>query len=114
MCSCQPVDEYIFPEEAAPLLERERACAAHVEMQSDLPRYADPAVDLHAITRRGVIGLGRRQARGGGGRDEIILSLARRGMDGVCAREFDEAVKLGDAVLDRLEGADRLAEGLAG
>ena len=70
-------------------------------------------MDLHAIAGRGVIGFCRRKTRGSRRRDEIILSFARGRVDRIGARQFDEAVKLGNPVLDRLEGADRLAERLA-
>src|SRR3546814_11546615 len=81
-------------------------------MQADFPRHADAAMNLDAVACGGVICLGRRQPRGGGGDDEIMLPFARRCMDRIGAREFDEAVKPGDAMFDRLKGADRLTERL--
>src|SRR3546814_4673088 len=95
------------------LLEGERTRTAHMEVQTDLPRHPDAAMNLDAVACGGVICLGRRQPRGGGGDDEVMLPFACRCMDRIGAREFDETIEFGDAVLDRLEGADRLAERLA-
>src|SRR3546814_12245010 len=63
-------------------------------MQAYFPRHADAAMNLDAVACGGVICLGRRQPRGGGGDDEVMLPFARRCMDRIGAREFDEAVKL--------------------
>src|SRR3546814_18319987 len=47
--SCQPVDEHILPKETAPLLEGERTRPAHMEVQTDLPRHPDAAMNLAAV-----------------------------------------------------------------
>src|SRR3546814_19020418 len=79
-----------------------------MEVQTDLPRHPDAAMNLDAVACGGVICLGRRQPRGGGGDDEVMLPSARRCMERIGPRELVEAVKLGAAVFDRVTGADRL------
>ena len=70
-------------------------------------------MDLHAVARGGIIGFGCRKARRGGGCDEIRPIRACCGMNAVRAGELDQSVQFGDAMLDRLESADRLPERLA-
>src|SRR3546814_2977709 len=76
------------------LLEGERTRTAHMEVQTDLPRHPDAAMNLDAVACGGVICLGRRQPRGGGGDDEVMLPFACRCMDRIGAREFDETIEL--------------------
>src|SRR3546814_14623368 len=71
---------------------------------------ADSARHLDGVARHSVIGLGRRDPRSSGVKAEIGLAGTGGRVNGVGAREFDKHIIFGDAVLDRLERADRLTE----
>src|SRR3546814_20134019 len=111
--SCQPVDENILPEKEVALFDREAALAAHVEVEPDLPRHPDAAVNLHAVACGGVIGFGGRTARGVGGRDAIVLPLARGVLAAVGAAPFHPPVQLADPGYYTMENALQIAEPLA-
>src|SRR5438552_9204527 len=99
-----------------PVVLLERLGALEVEVQVELPGEADPAVHLDRLTAheaRRVAGV--RLRRGAGERRIRIarVEAPRRAVDGR-ARRLGLEQNVGQAVLERLEGADRAAEGLPG
>src|SRR3546814_7062973 len=81
-----------------------------MKMEIGFPSDADSAMHLDGVARHSVIGLGRRDPRSSGVKAEIGLAGTGGRVNGVGAREFDKHIIFGDAVLDRLERADRLTE----
>src|SRR3546814_16202947 len=79
-------------------------------MERGCPRDADSAMPWDGVARHSVIGLGRRDPRSSGVKAEIGLAGTGGRVNGVGAREFDKHIIFGDAVLDRLERAERLPE----
>src|SRR3546814_3876623 len=81
-----------------------------MKMEIGFPSDADSAMHLDGVARHSVIGLGRRDPRSSGVKAEIGLAGTGGRVNGVGAREFDKHIIFGDAVLDRLERADRRSE----
>src|SRR3546814_13189501 len=82
-----------------------------MKMEIGFPSDADSAMHLDGVARHSVIGLGSRDPRSSGVKAEIGLDGTGGRVNGVGASEVDKHIILGDAVLERLERADRLNEG---
>src|SRR5579862_3057081 len=108
-------DQPVLPETRAAQLKAQRLGAAVIEMAVELPGDAHAAMGLDVLLRRLVIGLARRHPRGRRGHRQLGRARLQRpgAVVAMGAGQFERDINIGELVLDRLERADRPAEGIA-